>query len=77
MTNCSTERPASRIPQSAAQLYDEAQKILTESDAAIAPLYWKAEATLLSPKFTGLEYNSMSRMDLRNVKPAASSSAAR
>jgi oligopeptide transport system substrate-binding protein len=59
------------------QLYDEAQKILTESDAAIAPLYWKAEATLLSPKFTGLEYNSMARMDLRNVKPAASSSAGR
>jgi len=26
---------------------------------------------LLSPKFTGLEYNSMARMDLRNVKPAA------
>ena len=53
------------------QLYDEAQKILTEVDAAIVPLYWKAEATMLNPKFTGLEYNSMARMDLRNVKPAA------
>mgnify|MGYP001297497114 CR=1 FL=1 len=52
------------------QLYDEAQKLLTETDAAIAPLFWKAEATMLSPKFTGLEYNSMARMDLRNVKPA-------
>jgi oligopeptide transport system substrate-binding protein len=51
------------------QIYDEAQKILTETDAAIVPLYWKAEATLLSPKFTGLEYNSMARMDLRNVQP--------
>ncbi|MGZ8453054.1 MAG: peptide ABC transporter substrate-binding protein [Candidatus Binatia bacterium] len=49
------------------QLYDEAQKLLTETDAAIAPLFWKAEATMLSPKFTGLEYNSMARMDLRNV----------
>ena len=52
------------------QLYDEAQKLLTETDAAIAPLFWKAEATMLSPKFTGLEYNSMARMDLRNVKPS-------
>ena len=51
------------------QIYDEAQRLLTETDAAIAPLYWKAEATLLNPKFTGLEYNSMARMDLRNVKP--------
>ena len=53
------------------QLYDEAQKILTEVDAAIVPLYWKAEATMLNTKFTGLEYNSMARMDLRNVRPAA------
>jgi oligopeptide transport system substrate-binding protein len=51
------------------QIYDEAQKLLTEIDAAIAPLFWKAEATILSPKFSGLEYNSMARMDLRNVKP--------
>ncbi len=51
-------------------LYDEAQRLLTEVDAAIVPLYWKAEATLLNPKFTGLEYNSMARMDLRNVRPA-------
>jgi hypothetical protein len=35
------------------------------------PLYWKAEATMLNPRFTGLEYNSMARMDLRNVRPAA------
>ena len=54
------------------QLYDQAQRLLTETDAAIAPLFWRAEATMLSPKFTGLEYNSMARMDLRNVKPAAS-----
>ena len=54
------------------QIYDEAQRLLTETDAAIAPLFWTAEATMLSPKFTGLEYNSMARMDLRNVKPAPS-----
>jgi oligopeptide transport system substrate-binding protein len=58
-------------PQKRAKLYDEAQKLLTETDAAIVPLYWKTEATLLNPKFTGLEYNSMARMDLRHVRPAA------
>jgi len=26
---------------------------------------------MLNPKFVGLEYNSMARMDLRNVRPAA------
>jgi oligopeptide transport system substrate-binding protein len=56
---------AKRVP-----LYDEAQKLLTDTDAAIVPLYWLAEATMLSPKFTGLEYNSMARMDLRHVRPA-------
>lgn len=54
-----------------ALIYDEAQKLLTETEAAIVPLYSVAEATLLNPKFTGLEYNSMARMDLRHVKPAA------
>jgi oligopeptide transport system substrate-binding protein len=53
------------------KIYDDAQKLLTEVDVAIVPLYWKAESTILSPKFTGLEYNSMARMDLRNVKPVA------
>jgi oligopeptide transport system substrate-binding protein len=53
------------------RLYDQAQTILTETDVAIVPLFWTTEATLLSPNFTGLEYNSMARMDLRNVKPAA------
>jgi len=57
-------------PKKRTRLYDDAQKLLTESDAAIVPLYWKSEATLLNPKFVGLEYNSMARMDLRNVKLA-------
>jgi oligopeptide transport system substrate-binding protein len=52
------------------KIYDDAQKLLTEIDVAIVPLYWKAESTILSPKFTGLEYNSMARMDLRNVTAA-------
>lgn len=58
-------------PQKRGKIYDEAQKILSEIDTAIVPLYWKTEATMLNPKFVGLEYNSMARMDLRHVRPAA------
>jgi oligopeptide transport system substrate-binding protein len=58
-------------PKKRGKIYDDAQKLLTEIDVAIVPLYWKAESTILSPKFTGLEYNSMARMDLRNVKLVA------
>ncbi len=53
------------------KLYDEAQKILCETDLPIVPLFWTAETTLLNPRFTGLELNSMARMDLRHVKSAA------
>jgi oligopeptide transport system substrate-binding protein len=51
------------------KLYDQAQKILIETDAAIMPFFWSTESTLLKPRFTGLEFNSMARMDLRNVRP--------
>ncbi len=57
--------PAKRV-----KLYDEAQKILCETDLPIMPLFWTAESTLLNPHFTGLELNSMARMDLRHVRPA-------
>jgi oligopeptide transport system substrate-binding protein len=53
------------------KLYDEAQKILCETDLPIVPLFWTAESTLLSPHYTGLELNSMGRLDLRHVRPAA------
>jgi oligopeptide transport system substrate-binding protein len=64
---------AAREPDSAkrASLYDEAQKILCETDLPIMPLFWTSESTLLNPRFTGLEFNSMARMDLRHVRPAA------
>jgi oligopeptide transport system substrate-binding protein len=52
------------------KLYDEAQRILVESDLPIVPLFWTSESTLLNPRFTGLEFNSMARMDLRHVRPA-------
>ncbi|HEY7554382.1 MAG TPA: peptide ABC transporter substrate-binding protein [Candidatus Binatia bacterium] len=51
------------------KLYDQAQKILCETDLPIMPLFWVAESTLLNPHFTGLEFNSMARMDLRHVRP--------
>jgi oligopeptide transport system substrate-binding protein len=53
-----------------ARLYDAAQKILCETDLPIMPLFWEAESTLLNPHFTGLEFNSMARMNLRNVRRA-------
>ncbi len=41
------------------------------------PLFWTAESTLLNPRFTGLELNSMARLDLRYVQPVATTAAAR
>ena len=55
-----------------AKLYDQAQRILCETDLPIMPLFWTAESTLLNPHFTGLEINSMARMDLRHVRAAGS-----
>jgi ABC-type transport system substrate-binding protein len=52
------------------KLYDEAQKILCETDVPMVPLYWRSESTVLNPGFTGLEMNSMGRLDLRFVRPA-------
>ena len=54
-----------------AKLYDEAQKVLCETALPIVPLFWTAESTLLNPHFTGLEMNSMGRLDLRRVRPVA------
>jgi oligopeptide transport system substrate-binding protein len=58
-------------PNKRIKLYDEAQKILCETDLPIMPLFWTAESTLLNPRFTGLELNSMARLDLRHVRTAA------
>jgi oligopeptide transport system substrate-binding protein len=54
------------------RLYDEAQRILCEQDVPIVPLYAVTESTLLNPRYTGVEYNSMGRMLLTHVrlKPA-------
>ena len=59
------------VPAKRAKHYDEAQKILCETDLPIMPLFWTAESTLLNSHFTGLELNSMARLDLRHVRSAA------
>jgi len=51
------------------RLYDEAQKILCETDVPIAPLFTTTEHTVLNPRFSGLEFNSMARLLLKDVKP--------
>ena len=50
------------------RLYNEAQRILCETDIPIIPLFTTAESTVLSPRFTGLEVNSMGRSILRHVR---------
>jgi oligopeptide transport system substrate-binding protein len=57
-------------PDKRARLYDQAQRILCETEMPIMPLFWVAESTLLNPHFTGLELNSMARIDLKRLRPA-------
>jgi oligopeptide transport system substrate-binding protein len=56
-------------PNKRAALYDQAQRILCETELPIMPLFWVAESTLLSPHFTGLELTSMARFDLKRLRP--------
>jgi oligopeptide transport system substrate-binding protein len=51
-----------------ARLYDDAQRLLCEADVAIVPLFVRVESTLLNPRFIGLEYSSMGRLILKNVR---------
>jgi len=50
------------------RLYDEAQRILCETDVPIMPLFTTAETTVLSPRFTGLQLSSMGRLALQHVR---------
>jgi len=54
--------------QKRVRLYNEAQKLLCEVDVSIVPLFNTAESTVLNPRYTGLEYNSMSRLLMRDVR---------
>ena len=53
------------------QLYDEAQRILCERDAPIAPLYARAQNYLASPRVRGLWINAMDYLYLETAHFAA------
>lgn len=55
-------------PDRRKELYDEAQRLLCETDVPIVPLFITTEITVLNPRFTGLDFNSMARLMLRNVR---------
>jgi len=55
-------------PEKRIELYNEAQRILCETDVPIVPLFVTTEATVLNPRYTGLELNSMARLMLRHVR---------
>ena len=54
--------------QKRVRLYNEAQRLLCEEDVPIVPLFTTAESTVLNPRYSGLEYNSMGRLVLRDVR---------
>jgi ABC-type oligopeptide transport system substrate-binding subunit len=49
------------------QMYDEAQKILTEEDAVIMPLFAGVQNILVKPYVKGLQLNAMEILSLRDV----------
>jgi len=55
-------------PEKRSKLYAEAERILCETDVPIVPLFTTTETTVLSPRFTGLEYNSMGRLVLQHAR---------
>jgi oligopeptide transport system substrate-binding protein len=48
-------------------VYDEAQRILTETDAAMIPLFVATQNLLIKPYVKGFEMNSMELMYLKKV----------
>ena len=56
-----------RVLQKRQILYDEAQRILTEEDVPIMPLFIAAQNMLIKPYIKGLEINAMDLLYLKNV----------
>ncbi|HLG23054.1 MAG TPA: peptide ABC transporter substrate-binding protein, partial [Candidatus Manganitrophaceae bacterium] len=52
-------------------LYDEAQRILTEQDVPIMPLFFAAQNLLVQPTVQGLEINAMDLLYLKKVRKAS------
>ncbi len=55
-------------PSKRLALYDAAQRILTETDVPIMPLFFAAQNLLISPEIEGLEVNAMDLIHLKKVK---------
>jgi oligopeptide transport system substrate-binding protein len=61
------EASMERDPKRRQALYDEAQRILTEEDVPIIPLFVAAQNRLIKPYVKGLELNPMDNLYLKNV----------
>lgn len=59
---------AVRDPGERRRIYDEAQTILTMTDAAIVPLFVQVQNLLLKPYVKGLELNSMELMYIKKIR---------
>jgi ABC-type transport system substrate-binding protein len=55
------------------RVYDKAQRILTETDAAMIPLFVATQNLLIKPYVKGFEINSMELMYLKKVRVATDS----
>ena len=60
-------------PKERQRVYDEAQRILTETDAAMIPLFVATQNLLIKPYVKGFEMNSMELMYLKKVRIATDS----
>ena len=54
-------------PEERQRVYDKAQRILTETDAAMIPLFVATQNLLIKPYVKGFEMNSMELMYLKKV----------
>ena len=68
------EGPTIRDPEKRQALYDTAQTILTETDAAMIPLFIQVQNMLVKPRVKGLEMNSMELLYIKRIhlEPAES-----
>jgi oligopeptide transport system substrate-binding protein len=57
-------------PEERQRVYDEAQRILTEIDTAIIPLFVSTQNLLIQPYVKGFEINPMELMYLKKVSLA-------
>ena len=55
-------------PEERQRVYDKAQRILTETDAAMIPLFVATQNLLIKPYVKGFEMNSMELMYLKKVR---------